>query len=77
MGGVAALVFGQIVAGAGLTLSFGQPVDDGLTAQQEGLRVTATNAAFSAIAWGTAVLSAISAVIAWLTLEHKDKAAAK
>jgi EmrB/QacA subfamily drug resistance transporter len=73
MGGVAALVFGHAVAGADAAgLSFGRPPEPGqLAPAVEQLRLAATNAAFAAIAWTTAGLSALSAVIAWVTLEHK------
>ncbi|MDR3473235.1 MAG: MFS transporter [Devosia sp.] len=75
MGGVAALVFGHALAGAEAAgLSFGRPPEAGqLTPAVEQLRLAATNAAFSAIAWTTAALSALSAVIAWVTLEHKQR----
>jgi EmrB/QacA subfamily drug resistance transporter len=75
MGGVAAVVFAHATAGSGGDLSFGKPAAAGqLTPQLEALRVMATNAAFAAVAWCTAGLSAVSAVIAWTTLEHGGKA---
>jgi hypothetical protein len=73
MGGVAALVFAHWTAGSGADLSFGRPPGGALSPAVDALRHAATNAAFSAVAWGTAVLSAISAAIAWLTLEHKGR----
>ncbi|MEO8882256.1 MAG: MFS transporter [Devosia sp.] len=76
MGGVAAVVFSYATAGHGADLSFGRPPTSALPAAEEALRVGATNAAFSAVAWSTAVLSAISAVIAWFTLDHRGKKAA-
>ena len=72
MGGVAALVFGYATAGSA-DLSLGRPPVSALPAAEEAIRVAATNAAFSAVAWCTAVLSAISAAIAWFTLDHKGK----
>jgi EmrB/QacA subfamily drug resistance transporter len=75
MGGVAALVFVQAAGPQGAALSFGRPPEAALPAGIEALRVAATDAGFSAVAWITAVLSALSAVIAWTTLEHKGKAA--
>jgi EmrB/QacA subfamily drug resistance transporter len=77
MGGVMAVVFNHAVAGSGSdSLSFGKPAVAGqLTPAIEALRRMATDTAFSAVAWSTAVLSAISAAIAWLTLEHKGKRA--
>jgi EmrB/QacA subfamily drug resistance transporter len=71
MGSVAAFVFARVAGQAGADLSFGRPATPGaLPAPTEALRVSATNAAFSAVAWTTAALSAISAVIAWTTLGH-------
>jgi len=71
MGPVAAIVFGHFVGTGGAELSFGRPPAAPLDPAIEQARVAATNAAFSAIATATAVLSAISAVIAWITLEHR------
>jgi EmrB/QacA subfamily drug resistance transporter len=73
MGGVAALVFIQAAGPQGAALSFGRPPEAALPADIEVLRVAATDAGFSAVAWITAALSALSAVIAWTTLEHKGK----
>jgi hypothetical protein len=71
MGSVAAFVFARVAGEAGADLSFGRPAAPGALAPPvEDIRVAATNAAFSAVAWTTAVLSAISAVIAWVTLGH-------
>ena len=75
MGGVAALVFSRVVAGSGgEALSFGRPPVSGeLSPAAELTRVAATNAAFAAIAWCTAGLAALSAGIAWFTLEHRRR----
>jgi EmrB/QacA subfamily drug resistance transporter len=77
MGGVVAIVFSHAVAGSGgEALSFGKPTIAGQLAPAiEAVRIMATNTAFSAVAWSTAALSAISAAIAWLTLEHKGERA--
>ena len=77
MGGVAALVFSRVVAGSGgEALSFGRPPVSGeLAPAAELTRVAATNAAFAAIAWCTAGLAALSACIAWFTLEHRRRPA--
>ena len=72
MGGVAALVFARVADGGGAHLSFGRPPETKLPPDLESLRVQATIAAFSAVAWCTAFLSALSAAIAWLTLERKQ-----
>jgi len=79
MGAVATAVFVRAAGEGGATLSFGRPPAAGeLSPALETLRQGATNTAFAAVAWSTAVLSAISAVIAWVTLEHKGgKAPAK
>jgi EmrB/QacA subfamily drug resistance transporter len=74
MGGVIAVVFAH-VTGGNPSLSFGRPAVAGqLAPELEALRVAATNTAFSAVAWCTAGLSAVSAVIAWFTLEHRGQA---
>ena len=63
------------------TVFFGQ-IPEGAASDPavEAARVAATNAAFAAVAYITAALSLMSAVIAWLTLEKrlggKPKAAA-
>jgi EmrB/QacA subfamily drug resistance transporter len=75
MGAVAAAVFGSMVGGlgeAGTALSFGQIPGGELTdAAVETARVAATNAAFAAVAYITAFLSLLSAIIAWLTLDKR------
>ena len=77
MGGVAALVFSHATAGvagdANGQLSFGRPPAAPLPREIESLRVSATDAAFATIAWITVGLSALSAAIAWLTLEHRGR----
>jgi EmrB/QacA subfamily drug resistance transporter len=68
MGGVAAVVFADATAGSP-GLSFGKPAAAGeFTPAVEAVRIAATNVAFAAVAWTTAALSAVSAVIAWVTL---------
>lgn len=70
MGGVAALVFARVAGPEGAALSFGRPPAAALPAGLEALRSAATDAGFAAVAWCTAGLSAVSAVIAWTTLGH-------
>jgi EmrB/QacA subfamily drug resistance transporter len=70
MGAIAAVVFARLTDGRA-DLSFGRPSDTPLAPDLEAMRVAATDAAFSAVAWGTALLSAASAIIAWLTLDHR------
>ena len=72
MGGIAAVVFSHATGGAA-QLSFGRSPATPLPADVEAVRVGATDAAFATIAWITAGLSLLSAVIAWFTLEHKGK----
>lgn len=55
---------------AELPVFFGLPAP-GLNAAEEALRLHATDAAFASIAYITAGLSLVSAVIAWFTLERK------
>ncbi len=75
MGGVAAVAFERAAGPAGAGLSFGQPPQGALAPGAEAARIVATNAGFSAVAWCTAALAAVSAVIAWLTLDRKGKRA--
>lgn len=74
LGLVVASVFERALGGmAELPIFFGLPAD-GLNTEEEAARLGATDAAFAAIAYVTAVLSLISAAIAWLTLERKRPA---
>ncbi|HUV32137.1 MAG TPA: MFS transporter, partial [Devosiaceae bacterium] len=71
MGGVAAMVFGAELAGTpaeATGLSFGLPADAALVASVEAVRVVASDTAFAAIAWVTAGLAALAALIAGFTL---------
>jgi hypothetical protein len=52
-------------------LSFGRPPATPLDPDVEAARIAATDAAFSAVAYITAALALLSAIIAWLTLEKK------
>jgi EmrB/QacA subfamily drug resistance transporter len=71
LGAVVATVFERnLGAAAELPIFFGV-VTDGLSAEEEGLRLVATDAAFAAVAYITAALSVVSAAVAWLTLERK------
>jgi MFS family permease len=76
LGGLAALVFGLQVsdtAAAGAGVSFGAVPDAGSVSEAaEAARVAASNAAFSAVAWVTAALAGLSAIIAWMTLEWRS-----
>jgi hypothetical protein len=71
-GGVAAIVFEQSLGPAAeQAIFFGLSPETPLDAVSEATRVAATDAAFAAVAYLMAVLSAGSAVIAWFTLEKK------
>jgi predicted MFS family arabinose efflux permease len=72
LGLVVASVFERALGSAAeLPIFFGLPAS-GLTETEEAMRLAATDAAFAAIAYVTAALSLLSAVIAWLTLERKN-----
>ena len=70
MGTVAAFVFARVTGPEGAGLSFGRPPEGTLSPSIEALRVGATDAGFAAVAWSTAGLAALSALIAWATLGH-------
>ena len=71
LGAVVASVFEHALgASAELPIFFGLPAT-GLSATEDVARLSATDAAFSTIAYVTAALSLLSAGIAWLTLERK------
>ena len=71
LGAVVATAFERSLgAAAELPVFFGVATE-GLSAEEEGLRLAATDAAFAAVAYITAGLSLVSAAVAWLTLERK------
>ena len=71
LGAIVASVFEQALgAAAELPVFFGM-AGDGLNAEEETLRLVATDAAFATVAYITAALSVVSAAVAWLTLERK------
>jgi EmrB/QacA subfamily drug resistance transporter len=75
MGGVVAAVFQQeLGAAAELHLFFGLPSAETLSPELEAVRLDATNAAFAAVAYLTAGLALLSALIAWLTQENRVRA---
>ncbi|MEO8758990.1 MAG: MFS transporter [Devosia sp.] len=74
MGALAALVFartGDLPSG----MSFGLTPMTPLSPEQEAIRSGATDNAFAIIAYVTAGLAVISAILAWTTQRHKGKAA--
>jgi EmrB/QacA subfamily drug resistance transporter len=71
LGAVIAPVFETALgAAAELPIFFGMAAE-GLSRQEEALRLAATDAAFAVVAYITAALSLVSAVVAWLTQERK------
>ena len=71
LGAVVASVFEQALGSAAeLPIFFGLAAP-GLGPAEDAMRLAATDAAFATIAYITAALSALSAAIAWLTLERK------
>jgi EmrB/QacA subfamily drug resistance transporter len=74
LGAVVASVFERALGGAAeLPIFFGVATPN-LGAEAESLRLAATDAAFAAVAYITAALGVVSAVLAWLTLERKFRA---
>src|SRR3569623_1152957 len=74
MGALAAWVFGQ-ATGMPSGMSFGLTPPQPLPADGEAVREAATDHAFAIIAYVTAGLAVVSAVLAWTTQQHKGKAA--
>ena len=71
LGAVIAPVFDAALGSAAeLPIFFGMAAE-GLSGEEEALRLAATDAAFATVAYITAALSLVSAVVAWLTLERK------
>lgn len=73
MGALAAWVFGSATGMPG-GMSFGLTPPQPLPVDAEAVRQTATDNAFATIAYVTAGLAAVSAVLAWTTQTHKGKA---
>ncbi len=67
LGGVAAFRYASILDGSAEAPGFGDPSAD-LPAELELLRLSASDAAFAAVAWVTSALCVLSALIAWLTV---------
>jgi EmrB/QacA subfamily drug resistance transporter len=71
LGAVVAPVFERALgAAAELPIFFGV-ASEGLGAGEDAWRLAATDAAFATVAYITAALSVVSAIVAWLTLERK------
>jgi EmrB/QacA subfamily drug resistance transporter len=72
LGSVIALRYGAVVDAAGAVglPEFGQPVGS-LSAEMEAARVLASDKAFAAIAWISAIFCVIGAAVAWVTAPGK------
>jgi MFS family permease len=72
MGGVAAFSYASVLGDttAGVP-EFGEPAD--LRANLDAIRLAASDAAFAAVAWTTAALSLLSAIIAWATIPGGER----
>ena len=66
MGGVAAFRYASVLGETAGVPGFGEPAS--LPAELDAIRLAASDAAFAAVAWVTAALSALSAIIAWTTI---------
>lgn len=66
MGGVVAFVYASAISEAPGVPGFGEAAR--LPADLDAIRLAASDAAFAAVAWVTAALSALSAILAWLTI---------
>ena len=72
MGALIAIVFERTLGSfAELEIFFGVAPETALAADSEAARIAATDAAFAAVAYVTAGLSLLAAVIAWLTQERR------
>jgi EmrB/QacA subfamily drug resistance transporter len=72
MGAVAAFRYAAVLGEAGVP-DFGEPAN--LPAELDAVRLAASDAAFAAVAWVTAALSALSAIIAWTTIPGSEQRA--
>ncbi|SEQ31396.1 drug resistance transporter, EmrB/QacA subfamily [Devosia sp. YR412] len=73
LGAMVASRFEQALgAAAELPIFFGT-MAEGLSAEQDALRLAATDQAFAMVCYITSGLSVVSAVVAWLTLERKAR----
>ena len=71
MGGVAAFRYASVVGETAGVPGFGEPAS--LPAELDAVRIAASDAAFAAVAWVTAALSVLSAIIAWTTIPGSDQ----
>ena len=78
MGGVATFRYASALGETTGVPGFGEPAS--LPADLDAIRLAASDAAFAAVAWVTAALSVLSAIIAWMTIpgskSHSNQEAA-
>lgn len=68
MGSLAAWVFAKALGGAARIPGFGEMPPADFDRNPDPLRIAASDAAFAAVAWATAVLCMLSALVAWMTI---------
>lgn len=70
MGAVAAYIYASSLGAesAGAVPGYGEPVRQALAAATETARIAASDAAFAAVAWITALLCLLGAITAWVTV---------
>jgi EmrB/QacA subfamily drug resistance transporter len=73
LGGVVAFSYAAVLGDASGVPDFGEPAS--LPADLDAVRLAASDAAFAAVAWVTAALSALSAIIAWMTIPGSKRPA--
>lgn len=71
LGGVAAFRYAAVLGSTASVPGFGEPAAN-LSAEIDAVRLAASDAAFSAVAWVTAGLCVLSAIIAWTTISGVD-----
>jgi EmrB/QacA subfamily drug resistance transporter len=75
MGSVAAFRYASVLSdGGGGAPGFGEQPATALSGQAEALRIAASDAAFSAVAWTAAVLCVLAAILAWMTTPGAEAA---
>jgi EmrB/QacA subfamily drug resistance transporter len=73
LGGVVAFSYASVLGDVSGVPGFGEPAS--LPADLDAVRLAASDAAFAAVAWVTAALSALSAIIAWMTIPGSERPA--
>jgi hypothetical protein len=68
MGSLAAWIYARTLGGAAGAPGFGEIPPVGFDRTLDPARIAASDAAFAAVAWATAALCALSALVAWTTI---------